>query len=47
MIKLLHDDYSETFVWVDAEDNWEELSPEFKSEQEAKARLERIKREVY
>jgi|APCry1669192269_1035402.scaffolds.fasta_scaffold30949_4 hypothetical protein len=47
MIKLLKDDYNETFVWVDCEDEWEELSPEFTTEQAAKAWLERIKTETY
>jgi hypothetical protein len=47
MIKLLKDEYNETFVWVDAEDNWEELSPEFRTEEDAYSWLERIKSEVY
>jgi hypothetical protein len=47
MIKLLKDEYLEIYVWVDAEDNWEELSPDFCSEEQAYAWLQRIKTEYY
>lgn len=45
-MKLLHDDYNLVYVWVDDNDENEELSPHFDYEDDAFQWFERMKVEV-
>jgi hypothetical protein len=45
-MRLLHDDYNLVYVWVDDNDENEELSPHFDYEDDAFQWFERMKVEV-
>ena len=45
-MKLLHDDYNLVYVWVDDNDENEELSPHFDYEADAFQWFEQMKKEV-